>query len=113
MFRLIVCLALIVLCALVYSSEGKGHLVQFRKLTSGLRLYFPGTSDVSFIKCSTINCKQAEKNCSFGFRKDQNGCEICECHDPCKSLTEVIDHSIFNDQHRHVFFSLSSLGSCV
>ena len=36
-------------------------------------------------KCPSIQCK-----CPYGFSKDKNGCNACQCIDPCYSIEQKV-----------------------
>ncbi|CAG9538681.1 unnamed protein product [Cercopithifilaria johnstoni] len=39
--------------------------------------------------CPLLNC---QLNCSLGYEKNQNGCDQCRCHDPCKNVQCPLTH---------------------
>ena len=44
----------------------------------------PGSGSAPSASCQPVTCEIA---CSDGFKKDANGCEICECAAACEPVT--------------------------
>ncbi|KAL3982628.1 Thyroglobulin type-1 repeat family protein [Acanthocheilonema viteae] len=39
--------------------------------------------------CPLLNC---QLDCSLGYEKNENGCDLCRCHDPCKNVRCPLTH---------------------
>uniref|UniRef100_A0A1I8AEE0 Thyroglobulin type-1 domain-containing protein n=1 Tax=Steinernema glaseri TaxID=37863 RepID=A0A1I8AEE0_9BILA len=57
-----------------------GRETQGTRVSSGLT---PNCASQRF--CSSPICP-SNKNCPYGFEKDSNGCDTCECSNPCRSV---------------------------